>query len=137
MELLRLVRKLAASAVTLPKELRLQEDRQFLKGAGGVIPMSVAYRADVSGHEWSVSEYDDPVGFPQGAAFSPFLSIIALERSLYDLNPGLVQYADDGIFYGDGPLCLDPREKDRDWEFLAAGLQFSAAKSHWVRKDGE
>jgi hypothetical protein len=137
LEVLRLVRKLAASAVTLPKKRLINEDRAILKGAGGVIPMSTAIRADLAGIDWSTSEYDDPIGFPQGAPFSPFLSIIALERSLYDLNPGLVQYADDGIFYGDGPLCLEPKDVDRDWEFKVAGLEFNWEKSHWVRKDGE
>lgn len=39
-------------------------------------------------------------GVPQGAPTSPFLSALALEEGLLELELGCVQYADDGIFYG-------------------------------------
>jgi len=32
---------------------------------------------------------------------------VTLEDTLFTMNPGFVQYADDGLFYGDGPINLE------------------------------
>jgi hypothetical protein len=96
----------------------------------------------------------DVFGFPQGAPISCFLSIVALEKSLYTLWPNFVQYADDGLFYGDDKLkdLVADRERlsglpeqsevpegklSENMPMIAAGCRFNYEKSGWVRKDGK
>jgi hypothetical protein len=89
----------------------------------GCPPSIVAYLEDVSRYSYptlqDVDETDESAahyraandgleagfhseqGVPQGAPTSPFLASLALENSLFALGNGCVQYADDGIFYGD------------------------------------
>jgi hypothetical protein len=43
-------------------------------------------------------------GFPQGVAYSAFLSVLHL-RSLN--LPGLLMYADDGLVYSDAPINVN------------------------------
>lgn len=54
-------------------------------------------------------------GFPQGSATSPFLSILALEQTLFQYyspevpRAKVVMYADDGLLCHDGPPPLPPK----------------------------
>lgn len=40
-------------------------------------------------------------GVGQGTATGPFLAAVALENSLFAMGNQMVQYADDGVIYGE------------------------------------
>jgi len=74
-------------------------------------------------------------GIPQGGAFSPFLSLLALEHSVFKVAPA-VMYADDGLYYGDSPVLESVQELDKSKAFVEAGISFNHKKSGYVKKDG-
>lgn len=77
-------------------------------------------------------------GVAQGAPTSPILSITVLRRYLSRLDH--VQYADDGLFFGDGPEFQRKIETeilgDREGFAKSHGIIISPEKSGWVKKDG-
>jgi len=81
MWLVKMVRFTSASYARLPKTQLVNETAQKLKMS---VPESQWWRAD-------------SIGFPQGAPTSPFLSILALEKTLFQIWEDFVQYADDGL----------------------------------------
>lgn len=72
-------------------------------------------------------------GTPQGAPTSPFLSNLALEEGLMELeDKNCIQYADDGIFYADRSF----KEPVENTSMDMASIRFNKEKSGWVRRDG-
>lgn len=72
-------------------------------------------------------------GVPQGAPTSPFLAAIALDEPILGRGIDAVQYADDGVYYGDlkdTPL-ITPNSG-----IVSANIHFNLAKSSWVKRDG-
>jgi len=67
------------------------------------------------------------VGVPQGGALSPFLSLLALEKTIFKSAPA-VMYADDGLFYGDNPYLDIDRLDDSD-DYLLHGITFNKKKT--------
>jgi len=98
-----------------------------------------------------------PKGFPQGAPISPILSILGLETTLFRLWSQMVQFADDGIFYGgnlpskdskgllfevedeDGVIkrAIEGRMHEIDPEWKMLGIQLHPGKSGWVKRNGK
>lgn len=68
-------------------------------------------------------------GFPQGANFSPFLSIIQLTLLGDPLFASLLMYADDGLFYSKKKF----NELDVHRFFKKLGAKVNWEKSHWIR----
>jgi hypothetical protein len=82
-------------AVKLPKRLRMNEFEHMMKSLlhksspdeviNAPRPISFRYRVR---------------GVPQGCPTSPFLSAVALSKAIMGRNIPCVQYADDGLYYG-------------------------------------
>jgi len=74
-------------------------------------------------------------GVPQGAPFSPLLSLIALNQTIFRLRPQYheaLMYADDGLLYGDG--LVDFKQGLGPWpsynpEIAEAGIRIHPGKS--------
>jgi hypothetical protein len=75
-------------------------------------------------------------GVGQGTATGPFLAALALENSLFTTKNGCVQYADDGVFFGDGLDLTFRNDKAGTDEDPWRGVQFHPTKSGWVKRDG-
>jgi hypothetical protein len=104
-----ILREIIASDIQLPKEQLLDETSQKLRKS---VPLK--QRSRIGYH-----------GLPQGASISPFLANVALEDTLFLMNPRFVQYADDGLFYGDNPINLKPNHKMK-----VANIELNESKSH-------
>jgi len=77
-------------------------------------------------------------GLPQGSPTSPFLSCLVLREFI--LRFPNVQYADDGLYYGD---LLDEEGNTRNpiitpnTDMVKSNIYFNLDKSGWVKRNGE
>lgn len=72
-------------------------------------------------------------GVPQGSPTSPFLSILALDAAMKVVEgTNKLEYADDGILYGETPLQFP-----RSITMQEANIRMAPEKSTWVKYDGK
>jgi len=109
------IRYISASAPKLPKEHKVDETRAQIMGS---VPRNLYASANVQ-------------GFPQGSPMSPFLSILALEDTLFHLfREKVVQFVDDGLAYGssaDG-RPLENKLISENHGMKVAGIEFARQK---------
>jgi len=76
-------------------------------------------------------------GVPQGAPTSPFLSNISLNDSLLAIWKEIVQYADDGLAYGEKLTQKVIDDMFSSVVFKLCGIILSVEKSGWVKREGK
>lgn len=84
-------------AVTLPKKVRMNEFEHMMKG----LLHKDATPDEIINHPRPLSYMYRVRGVPQGAPTSPFLGNIALDGPILSRGLDAIQYADDGLYYGD------------------------------------
>lgn len=117
-------------AVTLPKKVRMNEFEHMMKG----LLHKNASPDEVINHPRPLSYMYRVRGVPQGAPTSPFLGNIALEGPILGRGLDAIQYADDGLYYGDlgDTPIITPNSG-----MVTANIYFNLQKSGWVKRNGE
>jgi len=127
-QIVRMLYFINTCAVTLPRKVRMNEFEHMMK--------ALLHKGDpdqVINHPRPLSYMYRVRGVPQGAPTSPFLAAIALDEPILGRGIDAVQYADDGVYYGDlkdTPL-ITPNSG-----IVSANIHFNLAKSSWVKRDG-